>query len=109
VVRPTASLSIRVRALSIGLLGPAAQVIGVLWVVGREIVDPSWALSLQSMAFDAGFLMILVGLLTSLVCLPVAIEVALATPEEVEIPIFGPEASEPGPDGLLETTLKATE
>ena len=62
-------MSIRDRALVIGLTGPAIQAVGVTWTVLH--------------------LLIFVGLLVSIACIPVALEVARASDDDVALPVLG--------------------
>jgi hypothetical protein len=78
-------MSQHLRSLAIGLLGPALSATGLLWIVTREIIYPEWATSLHNMVFDPGFLLVFVGLVTSAICVPIALEVAAAAPEELEL------------------------
>ena len=81
-------MSAQVRALLIGILGPSIGGIGLAWVFARSlIVDPGGS-TFRSFLFDAPHLLLAVGIVVSFVCLPVAVEVALASPEDAEIPIF---------------------
>ena len=82
------------RALLIGLVGPVLQVLGLLWLMGHLLVfhlhepfDP------RHLFFEGGFLMMLSGLAVSLICIPVALEVARAAPVDVEVYVF------PEPEG----------
>jgi hypothetical protein len=94
-------MSLRTRALMIGLTGPAVQGIGFFWQAAHVLLyhlhEP---LSLRHIVFEPGFLVIFVGMLISIVCIPVAIDVATATPDDVAIPVFG---SEPRDDRPIES------
>jgi hypothetical protein len=80
------------RAYLIGLLGPALQAIGLLWeALHVAIVHWSIPLSARHLMYEPGVLLIVVGFLVSLVCIPVAIEVAQAHARELEIPVYEPE------------------
>jgi hypothetical protein len=80
------------RAFIIGLLGPAIQAIGLTWEA-LHVVIVHWSnpLSARHLAYEPGVLLLAVGLLVSLVCIPVAIEVAQAKEQELEIPVYEPE------------------
>ncbi|MPZ49307.1 MAG: hypothetical protein GEU75_08410 [Dehalococcoidia bacterium] len=83
-------MPIRTRALIIGLAGPATQAAGITWeALHLATAHLDIALTPRHIAFEPGFLVILVGFLVSLVCVPLAIEVARATPEDVALPQLG--------------------
>jgi hypothetical protein len=88
-------MSLSTRALVIGLAGTAIQLVGILWLAGHVLVshlhDP---ISARHMVFEPPFLTIFVGFLVTFVTIPVALEVARATPEEVAIPVFTPDDPE---------------
>ena len=94
-------MSVQQRALLIGLAGPAVQAAGIVWELAHlayfHLHEP---LSVRHIIFEPGFLLIFVGFLVSLVCIPVALEVATATPEDVELPLLGEQAG-------LEAAVKA--
>jgi hypothetical protein len=81
------------RALLIGLIGPAIQSVGlvveVAHIAASHLDSP---LTPRHIAFEPGFLLILVGFLISFVCIPVAVDVARSRAEDVAIPVFGPAA-----------------
>jgi hypothetical protein len=86
------------RALIIGLVGPAIQALGVLWLLAHLLllhthdpVDP------RHFFFEGGFLTFGAGLLITLVCVPVAIEVARASEAEVALTEFELEEQAPAP------------
>jgi hypothetical protein len=70
-----------------------------LWTVLRLVLtDPS--LTLRAIAFAPPHQMLVVGAVISLICLPVAIAVSKATPEELALPGFNARLhAEPG-EGL---------
>jgi hypothetical protein len=80
------------RAYVIGLLGPALQAIGLAWEA-LHILFVHWSvpLSARHLMYEPGVLLVVVGFIVSVVCVPVAIEVAQANEREVEIPVFEPE------------------
>ena len=84
------------RALIIAALGPAIFGLGLLWTVLRlALSDPS--LTLRAIAFAPPHQMMFVGALVSAICIPVAIAVAKATPEELALPGFDAKLhAEPG-------------
>lgn len=82
--------SVRQRALILGLAGPAIQVLGFVWE-GAHLTfgHGGEPLAARHLFFEPGVLVIAVGLLVSLVCVPVALEVARASTDDLEIPAFG--------------------
>ncbi len=77
------------RALLIGIIGPILQAIGLAWVLLKAVVDPGGVeLTVRYLIFDSAHLIIAVGILVSVVCIPVALEVARAEPEDVELERF---------------------
>lgn len=93
-------MSVKNRALLIGLAGSAVQAMGIAWALIHLLIshvhDP---LSARHLIFEPPFLLIFVGFLVTMVCLPVALEVSQATPEEVALPRFGDEDDELGLEG----------
>lgn len=82
-------MSIQARAFLIGIIGPVLQLIGLGWVLLKAVVDPGGAeLTVRYLIFDSAHLIIAVGVLVSVVCIPVALEVAQAEPEDVELERF---------------------
>jgi len=82
------------RAVVIGMAGPALTVLGVVWVLVSVLIDTGRELTFRYVIFDPGHLAIVVGVMVSVVCIPVAFEVAAAAPEDVELELFEPERSE---------------
>ena len=80
------------RALILGMAGPAVQAVGIVWealhILTGHLNEP---LTARHVAFEPAVLVIIVGFLLSLVCIPTAIEVARARPSELELPILGAE------------------
>lgn len=83
-------MSPHLRSLLIGMFGPALQAVGLLWVLLNAVIGSGRELTLRYLIFEPAHLVILVGILVSVVSIPVAIQVALAAPEEMEIPTFEP-------------------
>jgi hypothetical protein len=81
------------RAFILGMAGPAVQAVGIVWqalhILTEHLNEP---LTARHLAFEPAVLVIVVGFLLSLVCIPTAIEVARATPAEVELPVLGAES-----------------
>ena len=93
-------MSTRARAIAIGMFGPFVQGVGLLWVLANALLDSGrgLSLSLRYVSFDPAHLVVFVGILLSVVCLPIALEVAAAAPEDVELELFEPEpGSQPSP------------
>jgi len=84
-------MSMRARAIAIGMFGPLVQGVGLLWLLANALLDSGRGLSLRYISFDPAHLVVFVGMLLSLVCLPIALEVAAAAPEDVELELFEPE------------------
>jgi len=87
-------MSVQRRALFIAFAGPAIQAAGLAWETLHLLVA-HWntALTARHLMYDPAVLLIVVGFFVSLVCVPVALEVARVTEAEVEIPLYEPEAS----------------
>src|SRR3989304_3976723 len=84
-------MSTRARAIAIGMFGPFVQGVGLLWLLANALLASGRGLSLR-VIFDPAHLVVFVGMLLSLVCLPIALEVAAAAPEDVELELFEREA-----------------
>ncbi len=88
-------MSQRTRALLIGMIGPVLQAIGVTWdllehaVLERNAVGH---LTLTHILTGPPHLIIFTGFALSLFCIPIALQVAAARPEELEWPQPEPEA-----------------
>ncbi len=85
-------MSTRARAIAIGMFGPFVQGVGLLWVLANALLDSGRELTLRYVIFDSAHLVLFVGMLLSVVCLPIALEVAASAPEDVELELFEPEA-----------------
>ncbi len=81
-------MSTQTRALLIGLLGPALQTLGLLWIVIDVAIDSGKELTSRYVVFDPGHLVIAVGILVSAVCIPVAFQTAAAASVDVELETF---------------------
>jgi len=91
-------MSTQARATAIAMFGPFVQAIGLLWLLADALLDSGRGLSLSYISFDPAHLVVFVGILLSVICLPVALEVAAAAPEDVELELFEPEpGSQPSP------------
>lgn len=74
----------------VGMTGPAIQATGFFLEGAHVLVSHlHGSMALRHMAFEPGFLMIVVGFVVSLFCIPLALEVARAAPDELDIPVFG--------------------
>jgi hypothetical protein len=80
------------RAYIIGLIGPLLQAIGLAWQA-LHITIAHWSVPLTArhLMYEPGVLLIVVGFVVSVVCIPVAIEVGRASEQELEIPVYEPE------------------
>jgi len=79
------------RALLIGMLGPILQAVGVAWdLLQHAVLDHGEVheATMRHILFGGPHLVIFAGFTLSLICIPLAIEVALALPEELEQPDF---------------------
>lgn len=83
------------RATAIGMLGPAISLVGLIWIVLDALLDPTpETANFRYFLFDSPHLVIAVGAVVSVVCVPIAIQVARARPEELELPDFEAELAE---------------
>ncbi len=87
-------MSTQARALLIALLGPALSALGVVWVLVNVLIDTGRELTFRYVIFDPGHLIIAAGIMVSIVSIPVAFQVAVAAPEDVELDLFEPERAE---------------
>ncbi len=78
-----------------GMAGPAIQAIGLAWAAAHLFTGHIHStLDARHLVFEPAVLVIVVGTLVSIVCIPVAIEVAQASPKELELPLLGAEPHE---------------
>jgi hypothetical protein len=85
-------MPVRKRALILAMIGPLVQAVGILWeAVHIALHHWSAPLTARHILFEPAVLLTIVGLLIALVCVPVALAVAQATEEEVQIPVYAPE------------------
>jgi hypothetical protein len=96
-------LAVERRAFVIGMLGPAIQALGFVWTALHLLIS-HWSepFGPRHLVYEPGVLLIVVGFLVSLVCVPVAMEVVRASEQDVEIPVYEPvpDAGNPGGHGL---------
>ena len=82
-------MSIRTRAIVIGLLGPVIASLGLALVLVEAALDSTpESADLRFLVFDSGHLVVITGIIVSVVCAPLSISVALASEEEVAMPEF---------------------
>ncbi len=99
------ALSANGRALLIGMLGPAIQAMGAAWdllehgVLAREEIAD---LTLRHIILGPAHLVIFAGFLISIVCIPLAMQVAVAEPAELDMPLFEPDGETVPTDISLE-------
>ncbi len=88
-------LPVAQRALIIGLMGTAIQALGLLWTA-LHLLIAHWGDSIgpRHVMYEPGVLLIVVGFFVSLACVPVALEVARASEQDVEIPVYEPQSSD---------------
>lgn len=82
-------MSTHARALLIGMFGPALQAVGLVWDLLAHAVFAQHGgdqFTLRHILIDPAHLIIVVGLLLSVICIPLALQVAGASPQELEIP-----------------------
>ena len=96
-------MSTHMRAALIAMLGPAVSVLGIAWVLANALIDTGRELSLRYVAFDSGHLVITAGIIISVICIPVAREVAAAEPEDVELQLFEPDPARQRAEGPVAT------
>ena len=88
-------MSPKTRALIIAMAGPAIQGVGLAWETVHLLTGHNAAsLSARHLMFEPAVLVLVVGFLVSLVCVPAALEVSHASPEELELPRLGAEEPE---------------
>jgi hypothetical protein len=90
-------VSRQLRALLIGMLGPVLQAVGVAWdllehgVFARSEIGH---LTLEHIVSGPAHLLMATGLALSAICIPIAIQVAAASPEELARPEDVPDDAE---------------
>jgi hypothetical protein len=89
-------MAVQRRALLIGLMGPALQGFGLMWLA-LHMVFAHWSGSFTArhLLYEPGALIAVAGLAVTVICVPLAIEVARAAEPELAIPIFEPTPAEP--------------
>jgi hypothetical protein len=88
-------MSIRNRALGIAFAGPAIQAIGIVWTLFHLLISHVHdSITARHVVFESSFLLIFVGFLVSIVCIPVALEVMRAREDDVSLPLLGREAAD---------------
>src|SRR3990172_5221649 len=102
-------MSTQARATAIGMSGPIVQAIGLLWLLADALLDPGRGLSLSYVSFDPAHLVVFVGILLSVVCLPIALEGGAGAPGEVELELFEPEPESQPPPALTDEVSGAWE
>lgn len=71
------------------MLGPALQAVGVAWDLLEHGVFASGELghiTMEHLISGPAHLMMATGFMVSIVCIPIALQVASARPEELELP-----------------------
>ena len=104
-------MSNNLRALIIGLAGPALSAFGTLWVLANALIDSGRELTFRYVIFDPGHLVIATGVMISIVSIPVAFQVAAAAPEDLELDLFEPDPAEQpsGAPAAIPAEWEATE
>ncbi len=86
------AMSPSMRALLIGMLGPVLQAVGVTWdLFDHGVFDHSGLehITMAHIVTGPAHLMMFTGFLVSVVCIPLALQVAAARPEELVRPAGG--------------------
>jgi hypothetical protein len=70
------------------------QALGLIWTA-LHLAMSHWSGTFgpRHLVYEPGVLLIIVGFLVTLVCIPVAHDVVRASPEDVEIPVYEPESA----------------
>ncbi len=82
-------MSTQARALLIAMLGPALQAVGVAWdLLDHAVFERAEVghLTLTHILTGPAHLLIFTGMLVSIVCIPIALQVSAARPEDLELP-----------------------
>jgi len=82
-------VSRQLRALLIGMLGPALQAAGVAWdLLEHGVFAPAGGelITVTHIVSGPAHLLMATGFAVSVVCIPIALEVAAASPEELARP-----------------------
>ena len=75
-----------------GMAGPALQAIGLVWeAVHLLTAHTAFNVNARHLVFEPAVLVIVVGFLVSVVCIPAALEVVQARPQELQLPRLGAE------------------
>ena len=101
-------MSRQLRALLIGMLGPALQAAGAAWdLLEHGVFAPAGGelITLTHIVSGPAHLMMATGFAVSVVCIPIALQVAAASPEELAPPEEIP--NEPELAGELRTAEAA--
>jgi hypothetical protein len=87
---PVGSMLTSRRALIVGLMGPAIQAVGIVWQAAHfYFIHHHDSFSVRHLVFEPGILMVVVGFIVTVVCVPLALEVSRASEADLEIPAFG--------------------
>jgi hypothetical protein len=85
-------MSVKTRALLIGMTGPAIQTIGFVWSIAHLLLHHAHGgLTARHIVFEPAVLVIAVGFVISVIAVPVALEVSHASLEEVAMPVVADE------------------
>lgn len=84
-------MTARSRALLIGFSGPLVQTVGLIWEGAHILlVHYHHPLSARHIIFEPAVLLVVVGFALSLLCVPLALEVATTQTDEPEVATPGP-------------------
>ena len=88
------------------MAGPAIQAVGLAWEAVHLFTGHTEdTINARHLVFEPAVLVIVVGFLISLVCIPTALEVAQASRRELEPPILGSEQNEGENRGIVRRTF----
>ena len=91
-------MAVQRRALLIALIGPTLQGLGFSWLLLHMfVIHWSGSFTARHLLYEPGALIAVAGFIVTLVCTPLAIEVARAAESDLEIPVFEPAPADSTP------------
>ena len=89
-------MAVQRRALLIAFIGPALQALGLSWLaLHMLVIHWSGTFTARHLLYEPGALIAVAGFIVTLICTPLAIEVARAEESDLEIPVYEPAPTEP--------------